>query len=110
MHLVAYGPQIKFKPFYQKRPSLARPDSLPHLFRKLRQNNGLTKRSLAAKFCLSEEYVSAIESGSKFPSLSFCVKCAREFGINPKYVKSKWAKEAIGRFTDRPNRRLGLDD
>ena len=110
MHLVSYAPRTKLNPFYQKRPSLARPDSLPHLFRKLRQNRTLTKRSLAAKFGLSEEYVFSIESGSKFPSLNFCIKCAREFEINPNYVKSKWAREAIGRFSDRLNRRLGFDD
>lgn len=110
MHLVAYGPKIGLKSFYPKRSVLARPYSLPHLFWKLRQNHNLTKRSLADKFGISEEYVSSIESGSKFPSLSFSLKCAREFGINPKYVKSKWAREVIERFSDRLNRRLGLDD
>ena len=110
MRLVSYAPQKKLNPFYQKRPSLARPDSLPHLFYKLRQNRNLTKRSLADKFCVSEEYVSAIESGSKFPSLNFCLKCAKEFEINPNYVKNKWAREVIERFSDRLNRRLGLDD
>lgn len=110
MHLVSYAPRTKLDPFYQKRPFLARPDSLPHLFRKLRQNHNLTKGSLADKFGLSEEYVSSIEGGSKFPSLSFSIKCAREFGINPKYVKSKWAREVIERYSDRLNRRLGLDD
>ena len=110
MHLVSYAPQKKLIPFYQKRPSLARPDTLPHLFRKLRQNHNLTKGSLAEKFGISEEYVSAIESGSKFPSVSFCLKCAVEFEINPNYVKSKWAREVIERFSDRLNRRLGFDN
>jgi transcriptional regulator with XRE-family HTH domain len=110
MHLIAYGPKLGYFPFYRKRVSLARPDSLGHLFHKLRQNHTLTKRALAEKFCISEDYVSAIESGSKFPSLSFSLKCAREFEINPNYVKSKWAREAIERFSDRLNRRLGFDD
>jgi transcriptional regulator with XRE-family HTH domain len=110
MHLISYGPKIGLKSFYQKRSSLTRPDSLSHLFYKLRQNSNLTKRSLADKFGISEDYVSSIESSSKFPSLSFCIKCAREFGINPKYVKSKWAREVIERFSDRLNRRLGLED
>ena len=110
MHLIAYGPKLGFKSFYRNRGQLARPDSLPHLFYKLRQNHNLTKRSLAEKFGISEEYVSAIESGSKFPSLNFCLKCAQEFEINPNYVKSKWAREVIERFSDRLNRRLGFDD
>ena len=110
MHLVSYGSKLNHSSFYQKRPSLARPDTLPHLFWKLRQNRNLTKGSLAKKFGISEEYVSAIESGSKFPSLNFCLKCAKEFEINPNYVKSKWAREVIERFSDRLNRRLGFDD
>jgi DNA-binding XRE family transcriptional regulator len=110
MHLVSYGPQIKLNPFYQKRSSLARPDSLPHLFMKLRQNHNLTKGSLAAKFGISEGYVSAIEGGSKFPSIGFCLKCAEEFDINPMYVKNKWAKEAITRYGRRVMKRLGLFD
>ena len=110
MHLVSYGPKIGFKLFYRNRGQLARPDTLPHLFYKLRQNRNLTKRSLADKFGVSEEYVSAIESGSKFPSLNFSLKCAQEFEINPNYVKNKWAKEAIERYGRRLLRRLGLDD
>jgi transcriptional regulator with XRE-family HTH domain len=110
MHLVSYGPKIGLKSFYPKRCALARPDSLPHIFLKLRQNRNLTKRTLADKFGISEEYVSAIESGSKFPSLNFSLKCAREFEINPNYVKSKWAREVIERFSDRLNRRLGLEN
>jgi transcriptional regulator with XRE-family HTH domain len=110
MHLVSYGPKLSFKSFYRNRRHLARPDSLPHLFCKLRQNRNLTKRSLADKFGVSEEYVSAIEGGSKFPSLSFSLKCAQAFDINPNYVKSKWAREVIERFSDRLKGRLGLDD
>jgi transcriptional regulator with XRE-family HTH domain len=110
MHLISCGPELNhFKP-YHKRAQPARPDSLPHLFRKLRQNHNLTKRSIAKNFGVSEDYVSKIESGYEFPSLNFCLKCAQEFDINPNYVKNKWAKEAIGRFTDRLNRRLGLED
>jgi len=110
MHLVSYGPKLAYSPFYRKRKPLARPNTLAHLFYKLRQNRNLTKRSLGDKFGLSEEYVSAIESGSKFPSLKFCLQCAIEFEVNPNYVKSMWAREAIGRFTDRIKKRLGLED
>ena len=109
MHLVSYAPQIGFKPFYGNRRQLARPDSLPHLFCKLRQNHNLTKRSLADKFGVSESYVSEIENGSKFPSLNFCLECATEFDINPKYVTNRWAREAIERFSYRLNKRLGLE-
>jgi transcriptional regulator with XRE-family HTH domain len=110
MHLVAHGAKLTHPPFYRKRSTLARPDSLPHLFLKLRQNRNLTKKALAAKFGISEDYISAIEGGSKFPSIGFCLKCAGEFDINPMYVKNKWAKEAIERFGRRLMRRLGLFD
>jgi transcriptional regulator with XRE-family HTH domain len=110
MHLISYGPKIGLKSFYQKRSALTRVDTLPHIFRKLRIHRNLTKRALADKFCISEEYVSAIESGSKFPSLNFCLKCAKAFDANPVWVKTKWAKEAIERFTNRLKKRLGLDD
>ena len=110
MHLIAYGHKTSLKSFYPKRQALARPDSLPHLFYKLRQNHNLTKRTIADKFGVSVDYVSAIESGSKFPSIGFCLKCAIEFDINPNYVKSKWVREAIERFSDRLMRRLGLEN
>jgi DNA-binding XRE family transcriptional regulator len=98
------------KTFYQKRNPLTRPDLLSFIFRKLRIHRFLTKKALALKFGVSEEYVSQIESGSKFPSLNFCLKCANEFGANPVWVKSKWSKEAIERFSTRLIKRLGLDD
>jgi DNA-binding XRE family transcriptional regulator len=110
MHLISYGPKIGHSPFYQKRSALTRADSLPHIFRKLRIHRNLTKKALAEKFGVSEEYVSSIESGSKFPSLNFCLKCGDQFGANPGWVKTKWAKEAIERFSNRLMKRLGLDD
>jgi len=110
MHLVAYQLKSHPKPFYQSKIILTRPDNLSHLFCKLRQNHNLTIRSLADKFCVTPDYVSKIEGGSEFPSLNFCLKCATEFDVNPKYVTNKWAREAIERFSDRLRRRLGLDD
>ena len=110
MHLVSYAPKIGFKSFYRNREHLARPDSLPHIFYKLRQNHNLTKRSLAEKFSVSEDYVSKIERGSIFPSLNFCLKCADLFEANPGWVKTKWAREAIERFSERLKKRLGLDN
>lgn len=110
MHLIAYGPKLGRSPLYQKRRHLARPDSLPRIFHNLRIHRNLTAAALGKKFGFSEDYVSQIESGSKFPSLNFCLKCAEEFGANPGWVKSKWLKEAIERFSDRLMKRLGLDD
>jgi len=110
MHLVSYGPKAGLKTFYPKHQALARPDSLPHLFRKLRQNRNLTKKSLAFRFGISEDYVSAIESGSKPPSLKFCLQCARKFEINPNYIKVRWFEETVKRFSDRLKKRLGLLD
>jgi transcriptional regulator with XRE-family HTH domain len=110
MHLVVYAPQRDLKPFYRIKGHFARPYSLLYLFRKLRQNHNLTIRTLADKFGVTQDYVSKIEGGSEFPSLNFCLKCATEFDINPKYVTNKWAREAIERFSDRLNRRLGLEE
>jgi transcriptional regulator with XRE-family HTH domain len=110
MHLVSYGPKIGLKSFYQKQSALTRPDSLPHIFYKLRQNHNLTKRALAEKFSVSEDYVSKVERGSVFPSLDFCLKCADLFEANPGWVKMKWAREAVERFSERIKRRLGLEN
>ena len=110
MHLVSHGSKIGCHPFYQKRRHLARPDTLPRIFHNLRIHRNLTAAALGKKFGFSEEYVSQIESGSKFPSLNFCLKCADEFGANPSWVKTKWAKEALERFSNRLMKRLGLDD
>jgi transcriptional regulator with XRE-family HTH domain len=89
---------------------LTRPDSLPYIFRKLRTHHNFTKKALAQKFGLSEDYVSQIESGSKFPSLQYCLACGDLFGANPGWVKTKWAHEAIKRFSDRLKKRLEIDD
>jgi len=75
----------------------------------MRIHRDLTKRALAYKCGVSEEYVSGVENGSKFPSLRYCLACASLFDANPSWVKTKWAKEAIERFTDRLMKRLGLD-
>jgi DNA-binding XRE family transcriptional regulator len=110
MHLIYHGPNIVHPPFYPKRISLSRPDSLCSIFRNLRIHHNLTKGALAEKFSVSKEYVSAIESGSKFPSLKFCLLCGEEFGANPNWVKNKWANERISRFSDVVRRRLDLKD
>jgi len=109
MHLISVGGDIKHQPLYKIRYPLTRPGSLPFIFRGLRIHRNLTKRTLARKFGFTEEYVSAIESGSKFPSLRYCLLCADTFGANPNWVKTKWAKESIRRFSDRLMVRLGLE-
>jgi DNA-binding XRE family transcriptional regulator len=108
MHLITYAPKLGVKPVYHKRPVLARSDSLAHLFYKLRHNRNLTKRALSRKFGVSEDYLSRVENGSRFPSLSFCLKCAEEFEVNPEYIKNRWANEAIRVFSERLRRRLKL--
>lgn len=108
MHVVSYGAKLDHPAFYHRRPSLARSDRLAYLFYKLRHNRNLTKRALALKFGVTEDYLSRVESGSRFPSLSFSVKCAKEFDINPEYVKNRWANEAIRLFSERLRRRLKL--
>lgn len=110
MHLVFYDPRTNLKPFYQKRSVLSRPDSLAHIFHKLRQNRNLTIRALANKFCVTEGYVSKVESGSMPPSLKYSLKCGEEFGVNPYWIKNKWANEIIERFSERVKRRLGLEN
>jgi len=75
----------------------------------MRIHKNLTKRALAAKCSVSEDYVEGVENGSQFPSLRYCLKCAELFGANPNWVKSKWAKEMIERFKGRILKRLGLD-
>ena len=110
MHLIAYGSKLGFRPFYHKASVLARPDSLAHLFYKLRIHRNLTKRALSLKFGVSEDYLSRVESGSRFPSLSFCLKCSKEFEVNPEYVKNRWANEAVRSFSERLRSRLNLFD
>lgn len=108
MHLASYAGKLALKSVYHKRPVLAREDSLAYLFYKLRIHRNLTKRALALKFGVTEDYLSRVESGSRFPSLSFCLKCAGEFDFNPEYVKTRWVNEAVNIFEWRLRRRLNL--
>jgi DNA-binding XRE family transcriptional regulator len=110
VHLVHSQADPQLKLFYQNRRHLARPDSLPYFFYKMRTHRNLTKEALAKKCSVSEDYVSAIENGSKFPSLRFCLKCSEIFNANHNWVKNKWAKEAIERYTRRLLKRLGLEN
>lgn len=110
MHLIAYGTKLTFRPFYHKNPVLARRNSLVYLFYRLRLHRNFTKRSLALKFGVSEDYLSRVEDGSRFPSLSFCLQCAIEFEVNSEYVKNRWAMEAVQVFSERLHRRLKLEN
>jgi len=110
MHVIPGGRYLLHDPLYRKRPDLARANSLPYTFRKLRIHRNLTKKALGNKFGMKEEYISAIECGSKFPSPRYCLLCASEFGGNTQWVKNKWAKEAIERFKDRLFKRLKLEN
>ena len=110
MQLVHVNRDLLHVPLYKKARSLSRPDSLSGIFHRLRIHRNLTCKSLALRFGVSEDYVSAIESGSKFPSLKFCLMCAQEFGANPNWVKSKYCNEATIRFSNRLRAKLCLDN
>lgn len=110
MHLVFHGVGSLQSSSYKNEPALARPYTLAHLLRKLRINRNLTIRRLAEKFSVPEEYVAMVEAGSKFASVGFCLCCAREFGINPEWVKRMWVREMVGRFQSRLNKRLEIED
>lgn len=110
MHLIAYGRKLAFRSFYHNSPVLARQDSLAYLFYRLRLHRNFTKRSLSLKFGVSEDYLSKVESGSRFPSLSFCLQCAIQFEVNPDYVKSRWVNEAVRVFSERLHKRLKLEN
>lgn len=110
MHLIYCQPKFNHTAFYNNEAILTRQNSLPYLFRKLRIHRNLTKQALAKKLDFSEDYISRIETGSRPPSLKYSLMCAQEFGINPYYVKNKWAKEIVERFSERLRRRLGLEN
>ena len=109
MYAIQGGRDLLHVPLYKNRRPLTRPGSLPSIFRSLRIHRNLTKKELALKFGFCEEYVSAIEAGRIFPSLKYCLLCAGLFDANPHWVKTKWAHEAVKRFSDRLDVRLGLD-
>ncbi len=109
MHLVGGLEDHVFLRSYHSRRPLTRPGSLPYVFRKLRISHNLTKRALAEMFSVSERYVSDVESGSRFPSLRYCLQCGDLFGANPLWVKNQWAREAVQRFQERLFKRLSLD-
>jgi len=75
----------------------------------MRIHRNLTRRSLAQRAGVSEDYVAAVESGSKFPSLKFCLMCGQEFGANPNWVKNKWVNERVSRFLRSLRKRLDLE-
>lgn len=109
MHSIPGGRASLHVPLYKNRRPLTRPGSLPSIFRSLRIHRNLTKKELAVKFGFCEEYVSGIESGRIFASLKYCLLCAGLFDANPNWVKSKWAGEAVERFSRRLDVRLGLE-
>ena len=99
MHLVSISGFLRIQQFIIKL-ALAKRHSLAYLFYKFRIDHNLSRKALARKFGVGVEYLSRIESGGKFPSLCFCLKCARLFGVNPHYVKNRWACEAVERYID----------
>ena len=110
MHLIPGGCGLLHLPLYKVGIRHSRAGSLSDFFRKMRLYRGLSRRSLAHKFGLSEKYIQDIESGTRFPSLRYCLLCAGEFGANANWVKSKYANEAIYRYSSRIRKRLGVDE
>ena len=110
MHLVSVNCDSLHVPLYKEKSFLSRPASLSGIFHNLRIHRNITRKSLALRFDLSEQYVSSIEDGRKFGSLRFFLKCAEFFGANPNCVKCKWANESVRRYGDRLRAKLCLDN
>jgi len=108
MHLAYFQEDHHYTKFYKNKGPLARPNSLAFIFHNLRIHRNLTRKALAQKFGVTEEYVSKVEDGLIFPSIKFCLMCGQEFGANPKWVKNKWVNERVDRFSVRLRKRLGL--
>jgi len=108
MHLAYSRSKVVRSGLYQNYKHFTRVNTLPYVFRKLRVHRNLSVGSLAKKFGFSERYVRNIENGSRFASLRYCLLCAELFNANPMWVKSKWANEAVERFSVRVRERLGL--
>jgi DNA-binding XRE family transcriptional regulator len=105
MFLIVSKPHCKNYHIFQ---SFTRPDTLPYLFRRFRQNHNLTKKALAKKFCVSETYLQQIEDGLKVPSLQISLLYAKEFGLNPEWVKRKWFKDTVEHFSEKLRRKIEL--
>lgn len=110
MHLVSdTRPPLSF-PSYQKKLYFTRAYSLPYIFRMLRIDRDLTKKALAAKIGVREDYLSRVEDGSRFPTLNFCLACGKEFGFNPNWVKVKWVNALLERMAVKLRQRLEISD
>lgn len=110
MHLVWYGQKLAPNPFYPKDQPFTRVDSLAYFIRHMRLHRNLTKRALSCICGVSEDYVSGVESGSRSPSLKFCLTCGALFGANPNWIKNKWVNEKTSRFSDLLRKRVGLSE
>jgi len=110
MHLIHGQSLSGYSEFYQNKEIVTRTNSLPFIFRKLRIHRNLTRRSLAQKLGVTENYIYRVESGQKIPSLKFSMKCAHEFGINPEYVKRKWFRAMMDFIGVMLKKRLNLED
>lgn len=110
MHLASSVPRSCCPSSYRNCIDFARVNTLPYVFRKLRIHRNLTKRALAEKVLVSEEYVSQVEHCSRFPSLKYCLACGEEFGFNPEWIKVKWLNAVMERVNSRLMKRLGFDD
>ncbi len=110
MHLVGGQAVRHFTGVYHDKVIKSRVDSLPYIFHKLRIHRNLSRKSLAKKCGVSESYVYSVESGSIYPSLKFCLRCATEFDMNPNYATVKWANGRVLRFRETLLRRLKIEN
>ncbi len=84
-----------------------RSNSLSFLFREIRASKGITKKSIAEKLGVSEEYISQVEQGTKRLPLRCWLLICEEFGMNPQWLKKKWLSETLSRMGEKLEERIG---
>jgi DNA-binding XRE family transcriptional regulator len=59
---------------------------------------------------VSEAYIEQIENGSKIPSLRISTMYAKQFGMNPEWIKRKWFKDTVEHFSERLKKKIELEN
>jgi DNA-binding XRE family transcriptional regulator len=59
---------------------------------------------------VSETCIEEIEKGLKPPSLKISLLYAKEFGINPEWVKRKWFRDTVERFSEALRKKIQLEN
>lgn len=110
MQLAYSQPSFNSFSSYHGRVIFTRIETLPNLFHKLRIYRNLTRKSLAQKFGVPEDYIAKMETGQRLPSLKYCLLCAKEFGANPEWVKRKWFKEMMKGLEERLKKKFEIEN